>query len=161
VVRYWYFALTCPETQNISNFLCSIAKDLCSKVLTIPRSWKTIGQKQTMTSNAPLFEIFLIYCVLCYRILTTYNMECLHVLTVSRPEGDVQRAFKELSQTTGGLKEIWEEGLCIRRDIEEYLDSKFLSNSNCSRRQTTPKLLRSPLGQPLNYHLDSALSLFN
>jgi hypothetical protein len=49
----------------------------------------------------------------------------------SRPGGDVQRAFKELIQTTGGLKEVWAEGLYIRRDIEEYLDSKFLSNSYC------------------------------
>ncbi|CZR62743.1 uncharacterized protein PAC_12640 [Phialocephala subalpina] len=150
VVAYWYFSFASKETQSISNFLCSIARDLCSKVSTMPKVvedlWSDANNGQQRPSVPDLLNMlrallpnfnhaFLVVdaadeypktqrgCLLrTIQSLSSLNMECLHLLVVSRPEADIHRSFKEIGRIAGGFREIKVQGIRVQRDIEKYLD---------------------------------------
>lgn len=155
VVVYWYFSFASRETQSISNFLCSIARDLCSKVLTIPKVvedlWLDANNGQQRPSVSDLLSILRallpnfddVYLVVdaideyprAHRdrllraiwSLISLNTECLHLLAVSRPEADIQTSFKEIGRTAGGFREVKVQGTYVRQDIEKYLDHRLHS----------------------------------
>ena len=155
VVVYWYFSFANKKTQSIPNFLSSIARDICTKVVTIPKVvedlWSDANNGQQRPSVQNLLDILRVlmpnfdqvYLVMdavdeCPKLqrdrllltlknLCSLNIECLHMLAVSRPEADIERSFKEISGIAGGFKEVKVQGVHVQQDIEKYLDSKLCS----------------------------------
>jgi hypothetical protein len=155
VVTYWYFSFNRKETRSISNFLCSIVRDLCSKALTIPKVveavWSDANNGQQRPSIPDLLNILRslllefdhAYVVVdavdeypknqrdrllrTIQDLSSLNIDSLHLLAVSRPEADIRMAFENTRQLTGGFWDVKVQGVRVRRDIEKYLDHRLRS----------------------------------
>lgn len=123
-VTYWYFSFATKETLNISTFLCSIIRDLCSKLLVIPSqvqdAWIDANNGQQRPTTRELLEILHttlkhfddVYLIVdavdeyprserddlldTIQEMVGFNVDCLHFLVSSRREGDNQELCRKL-----------------------------------------------------------------
>ena len=154
-VVYWYFSFATKGTLNISNFLCSTVRDLCSKLLIIPDqvqdAWADANNGQQRPTTHGLLEMLHIvlkkfdevYLVVdgldeyprserellldLIQDLNSLDNMALHVLVSSRRDGDISRAIEEVAETTDSFREVQVQGARVNADIEKYLEERLKS----------------------------------
>ncbi|KAH6700698.1 hypothetical protein BKA61DRAFT_529805, partial [Leptodontidium sp. MPI-SDFR-AT-0119] len=165
-VVYWYFSFANKQTQNLSNFLRSIVRDLCSKVLIISKVvhdlWSDLNNGQQLPSKGKLLEMIRVlaksfdsvYLVIdgvdefprsnrrelldAIQRLASDEFPSLHMFVASRPEGDLREAFEEISETSAYYSNVTARASHFKEDINKYLDARMQSRS-CNKWQAEEK----------------------
>lgn len=155
MVVYWYFSFTNTNTLSISNFLCSIAKDLCSKLLIVPdeveSAWSDAnnGQHRPNTKNLiHLIQVILdefddVYLVIdgidefprserdnlldVFGQLIDFGMSSLHLMLSSRREGDIMTSMKDAKASMRSFHEVQVDSSDTKLDIRKYLQQRLKS----------------------------------
>lgn len=163
---YWYFSFANKETQNVSSFLRSIVRDLCSKVLIVSKVvhdlWSDMNNGQQLPSKVNLLEMIRVlaksfdsvYLVIdgvdefprsnrrelldAIQRLASDDFPSLHIFVASRPEGDLREAFEEISETSAYYSNVTARASHFKEDINKYLDARMQSRS-CNKWQAEEK----------------------
>lgn len=165
-VIYWYLSYANATTQNISNFLCFIVKDLCSDAIIIPDivlqiySESNNGQQRPTTIKLytmlkALLEIFAdVYLVVdaleeflflkrddLLKILEKIHelkSDKLHLFLTSRPEADIPKSFDSLFKSSQGFWSINAQNHHMQLGTRNIL----IVNSNQIRDSRNEKMMR-------------------
>lgn len=150
----------------MSNFLRSIARDLCSKVLIVSKVvhdlWSDLNNGQQLPSKANLLEMIRVlaksfdsvYLVIdgvneflrsnrlelldAIQKLASDEFPLLYIFVASRPEGDLREAFEEISETSAYYSSVTARASHFREDINKYLDARMQSRL-CNKWQAEEK----------------------
>jgi hypothetical protein len=60
--------------------------------------------------------------------ICSWNKDCLHIITTSRKERDIEESFTGLSMSHNNFKIVAFQGAHVEEDIKKYIRAKFKSS---------------------------------
>lgn len=167
VVTYWYFSFSDTASLTVSNALCSVTRDLCSRSLVLPPkveiAWLDSNKGQQRPTSKSILEMLVallqhfdkVYIVVdgIDEVTRTARETLLHVISgllslgihslrlivASRPEVDIGKCFRSFPLRNDNFSTISLYHDRVEKDILMFLDRK-LESDHCRKWSVSERL---------------------